>query len=131
METGFTQFLLRQAQHLDRRGRRPKLCKKMGKGMEHDGGNFQLGGKFRNLCACSRRNALRSTLVSPFDATENDQGVTHLSDRVIVGFVHLRPAFFGDDATEIVDMKDEKPHAATLACAEKKTQSFVHHALVE
>src|SRR5712671_3105859 len=112
METSFKQFLLRQAQHLDCRGRRTKLRKEMRKGMEHHSRNFQLSSKFCNLCACSDRNTLRSTLVSPFDATENDQSVTHLSDRVIVRFVNLRPAFFGDSATETVDMKDQKTHAA-------------------
>src|SRR6266404_7654219 len=117
METGFKQFLLRQAQHLDRCCWRTKLRKEMRKGMEYDSRNFQLGSKFRNLCACSRRNTLRSTRISSFDATENDQGVTYLSDRVIVRFVNLRPAFFGDGATETVDMKDQKTHAATLACA--------------
>ena len=108
------EFLLRTAQDIDGNFWCAQLAEEVGEGMQDNGRDFQLCGQLDDLRTGAPSHYVRGALITPLDASENDQRLVHSGDGIIVLFVDLRAPLGGDRAAETVHVQDQKAHTQTL-----------------
>src|SRR5207249_11471301 len=124
------EFLLRTTQDVDGNFWGAQLTEEVSEGMQDDGRDFQLRGQLDDLGAGAPGHYVRGALITPLDASENDQGLVHSGDGIIVLFVDLRATLAGDRAAETVHVQDQKAHTRTLRLASPRLNSLVGAPLV-